>query len=271
MNLTRPEPFVGFEGTEAMSGARVPSELHCTNGTARIMSPRTRGFTLLEVLIAVMVFAIVLAAASSVFYGALHLRNGITESLEQALPVQRALSVIQRDLANLAVPGGTLSGAFQTTSITNVVGGQSSPDFYTTTGFIDQTSPWAEIQRVSYILVDRANRAAAGKDLIRAVTRNLLPATAEEEPAEQWLMGGVQGMAFYYYDGTQWRDSWDSTTADPTTGLTNNLPQAIKVQIQLASQQTGRALSAPAPIELVVPIVVQARTNRTQQASGSAR
>src|SRR2546422_8447684 len=265
MNLTRPEPFVGFEGTEAVSEARVAS---VTNGAARIMSPRTGGFTLLEVLIAVMVFAIVLAAASSVFYGALHLRNGITESLEQALPAQHALSVIQRDLANLAVPGGTLSGAFQTTSITNVVGGQSSPDFYTTTGFIDQTSPWAEIQRVSYILVDRANRAAAGKDLIRAVTRNLLPATAEEEPAQQWLMGGVQGVTFYYYDGTQWRDSWDSTTADPTTGLTNNLPQAIKVQIQLASQQTGRALSAPAPIELVVPIVVQARTNRTQEANG---
>src|SRR5438067_945126 len=84
----------------------------------------------------------------------------------------------------------------------------------------------SELQRVSYVLVDPANRAAAGKDLIRAVTRNLLPATAEEEPAQQWLMGGVQGVTFYYYDGTQWRDSWDSTAADPTTGLTNNLPQA---------------------------------------------
>jgi len=235
------------------------------------MSPRTRGFTLLEVLIAVMVFAIVLAAASSVFYGALHLRNGITESLEQALPAQHALSVIQRDLANLAVPGGTLSSVFQTASITNVVGGQSSPDFYTTTGLIDQTSPWAEIQRVSYVLMDPTDRGAVGKDLVRTVARNLLPPTADEQPAQQWLMGGVQGVTFYYYDGTQWRDSWDSTTADRTTGLTNNLPQAIKVQIQLASQQTGRALSVAAPIELVVPIVVQARTNRTQQASGVTR
>jgi len=235
------------------------------------MSPKTGGFTLLEVLIAVMVFAIVLAAASSVFYGALHLRNGITESLEQALPAQHALSVIQRDLANLAVPGGTLSGVFQTASISNGVGGQSSPDFYTTTGFIDQTSPWAEIQRVSYVLMDPTDRDVVGKDLVRTVARNLLPPTADQQPAQQWLMGGVQGVTFYYYDGTQWRDSWNSTTADPTTGLTNNLPQAIKVQVQLASQQTGRALSAPAPIELVVPIVVQARTNRTQQASGVTR
>src|SRR2546423_652971 len=115
---------------------------------------KRQGFTLLEVLIAAAVFAIVLAAASTVFYGALHLRNGATEALEESLPRQQALAIIQRDLANLVVPGGPLSGVFQTTSITNVVGGQSSPDFYTSTGFIDPTSPWGEIQRVSYVLTD---------------------------------------------------------------------------------------------------------------------
>ena len=232
---------------------------------------QTRGFTLLEVLIATAVFSIVLAAASTVFYGALHLRNGATESLEQALPRQQALAVIQRDLANLVVPGGRLSGVFQTTAITNLIGGQSSPDFYTSTGFIDPTSPWGEIQRVSYVLTAPADRDAAGRDLIRAVTRNLLPATAEEEPARQWLMSGVQGLTFSYYDGTQWRDSWDSTTADPTSGLTNNLPRAIKVQIQLATRPSGGAATVAAPVELVVPIVVQARTNHTQQASGGGQ
>jgi len=241
------------------------------NATLSVAFRRTRAFTLLEVLIAVMVFSIVLAAASTVFYGALRLRNGAAEALERALPEQQAIAVMQRDLANLVVPGGTLSGVFQTLSITNSVGGQASPDFYTTTGFIDETSPWAEIQRVSYVLMDPPNRGATGRDLVRTVVRNLLPATAEDQPARQWLMGGVQGLTFYYYDGTQWRDSWDSSSADPTTGLTNNLPQAIKVQIQPVPQQTGRALSMTAPIELVVPIVVQARTNRTQQTSGVAR
>ena len=160
----------------------------------------------------------------------------------------------------------------QTTSITNLVGGQSSPDFYTTTGLIDETSPWAEIQKVSYVLVDSTNRAAAGRDLIRAITRNLLPATLEEPPAQQWLMSGVQGLSFYYYDGTQWRDSWDSTVPDSVTGLTNTLPRAIKVQIQTAPEQAGRAFSAmPAPIELVVPVVIQARTNKSQTTAGGAR
>jgi len=232
---------------------------------------RTRGFTLLEILVAVTVFAIVLTALNTVFYAALHLRNRATESVEQALPMQHALAVIKRDLANVVVPGGTLSGVLQTTVITNLVGGQSSPQFYTSTGFIDPTSPWSEIQKVSYLLVDPPARTTVGRDLIRAVSRNLLPASVEEPPAQQWLMGGLQSMTFYFYDGTQWRDSWDSSVADVTTGLTNILPQAIKVQIQLVSGQTKGALSIPAPVELVIPVVVQARTNKTQLAAGGAQ
>ncbi len=220
-----------------------------------------RAFTLIEVLIAVAAFAIVLAAINSVFYAALRLRNKTAMALDEALPGQQAVAIIQRDLANLAVPGGVLSGQLQT-SATKILPNQISPDFYTSTGFVDETSPWAEIQRVSYALVPSTNRNG-GKDLFRAVTRNLLPVTAQEQPVLQWLMTGVQNMAFLFYDGAQWRDSWDSTTPDTTTGLSNNLPRAIKVQIQLAPEQTARAASLLAPIELIVPVSVQARTNQT--------
>lgn len=236
-------------------------------GRSAIRGGNRRAFTLLEVLIAVVVFSIVLAAINTVFFGALRLRNRATESIDAAQPLQRTLSVIQRDLSNLVVPGGTLSGTLQTTSTTNTVLGQSSPSFYCSTGVIDETSPWAEIERVSYLLVDSTN-PTAGRALMRAATRNLLPATAEELPEEQWLMSGVQSLIFTYYDGSQWRDSWDSTVADATTGQTNNLPRAIKVEIQLAPEQGGRAAPTVAPIQLVVPVVIQARTNATQQAGG---
>jgi hypothetical protein len=43
------------------------------------------------------------------------------------------------------------------------------------------------------------------------------------------------------------------------TGLTNNLPTAIKLQLQLHTE--NYAQGAPAPVELVVPITVLARTN----------
>jgi len=237
--------------------------------TARQTVRRPRGFTLLEVLIAVVAFAIVLAAINGVYYGAIRLRNKTTSGLEQALPLEHATEIIKRDLANLVLPGGTLSGTLQSGSTSNRVAGQRSPSFYTSRGVIDDSSPWAAVKRVSYLLLDGTNRAN-GKDLVRSVSRNLLP-VLQDQAEQQWLMTGLQDIAFLFYDGSQWRDAWDSTTADPRSGLSNSVPKAIKVQIQLLSEGTGRGRQREVPIELVVPIAVQARTNQAQQATGGQR
>jgi len=223
---------------------------------------RARGFTLLELLIAVTIFAIVLAAINTVFYSALRLRNRAAESFEKALPVQQAIATIKRDLANMVLPSGLLSGSLQTTVITNHVAGQASPDFYTANGMLDDTVPWGDIQKVSYLLIEPADHKG-GRDLYRAVTRNLL-STTQESPEQQWLMGEVKGIAFQFYDGSQWLDWWDSTTR-------TNLPLAVKVRILPAAQPDGRAASGSAGIELVVPIDAQSSTNQTQQASGGVQ
>jgi type II secretion system protein J len=224
-------------------------------------------FTLMELLIGVSAFAIVLAALNGVFYAALRLRNKTTESLDQTLPLEQALATIKQDLANL-LPPGTLAGQLQTTPTTGLSamgllpGAQAtSPAFYTATGVIDETSPWAEEQRVTYFLAEPTNQTR-GLDLVRAVTRNLL-APIEEPPLYQRLAAGIDSLSFLFYDGADWIDSWDSTTADP------KLPLAIKVQIGLTPQPTDRL--RPLPIELVVPLEVQAGTNQTAQAQGAAR
>ena len=236
-------------------------------------SQRSAAFTLLEVLIAAAAFAIVLAAINTVFYSAIRLRNRAVESLDRAVPLQHALSILKRDVANIVPPGGTLSGALQTTPTTGQAGqsasallsqstaglpGQSSPAFYTSTGIIDEFSPWAEVQKVSYFLAASTN-GGFGKDLFRSVTRNLLP-TLIDQPVQQPLLSGVQSIYFLFYDGRQWRDNWDSTTEQ------TKLPQAVKVQINMAAEEKGRL--APPPVELVVPLLVDAGTNSTAQASG---
>ena len=82
----------------------------------RSKSRRARAFTLMEILIATVAFAIVLAAINGVFYGALRLRNKSAAALDAAVPLQHTLAIIQRDLAGIVPPGGPLSGALQTSA-----------------------------------------------------------------------------------------------------------------------------------------------------------
>jgi prepilin-type N-terminal cleavage/methylation domain-containing protein len=244
---------------------------------ARSDSSRPPAFTLIEVLLAVVVFSIVLVAIHTVFHSALRLRNKATQAIEATLPLQQSLAIIKRDLANLVAPGGTLFGELQTTPTGSTQSGPSqssqlgsfnpsaaslqgmaSPAFYTSVGLLSDAAPWGEVEKVSYFLADATNHAV-GRDLVRSVTRNLLP-TLQEQPSEQLLMSGVDRLFFSFYDGTQWREDWDSTTA------TTKLPLAIKVELELAVEETDP--SPPPPIQLVVPLMVQGRTNQTAQATG---
>ena len=220
-------------------------------------------FTLIEVLLAVSIFAVVLAAINGVFYAALRLRNKTHELVERSLPVQQGLDIIERDLQNIAPPGGKLSGQLQTgVSSTTTMEPLASPEFYTCNGRVSDAAPWGDIQKVAYSLRNSTNRSdALGRDLIRIVTRNLLGQTDYQTEA-QWLMGDVSQIQFLFYDGTQWRNAWDTTTES------NALPRAIKVQIDLATDQSA-SLRTRAPMELVVPILVQALTNSTTNATSS--
>jgi type II secretion system protein J len=228
---------------------------------------RQRAFTLLELLLAILVFSIVLGAMHVVFFSALKLRNKTCDAIERSLPLQQALGLIKRDLANIVPPGGLLSGALQSTPTVSTtaagVGGSlnhgNGPQFYTAVGIVDDNAPWGEVERVSYYLAPPTNNAP-GMDLFRSVTRNLLP-VMQDQAEDQFLMSGVQAITFQYYDGGAWKDTWDSTQPDSMTGLTNNLPCAIKMNLELFNENPS--LGSPAPVELIVPLLVHGRTNVT--------
>ena len=229
---------------------------------------------MLELLLAVVVFSIVLGAIHVVLFSAFRLRNRTADAIERSLPLQQTLAIIKRDLANLVPPGGTLSGALQSTptfstsgSMTGSLRSQNGPHFYTATGIVDNSDPWGEIRRVSYFLSSPTNDTA-GLDLYRSVARNLLPLT-QDETDDQFLMSGVEGITFQYFDGNAWRDTWDSTQVDSATGLSNNLPRAIRLELQLFDE--NRTVGLPAPVQLVVPVVVLARTNVSTEASGGVQ
>lgn len=223
-------------------------------------SVQRKAFTLIEVLLAVAIFAIVLGAINTVFYSALKLRNKTSELLDKSVPTEQAIKIIKRDLANLVPPSGPLTGQLQSTPTTNAIAGVNGPIFYCASGSIDEINPWPDIQKVAFTLVQSTNRFE-GYDLVRVVDRNVLAPTPSQ-PVSQKLMGGVDQIAFQFFDGSQWQSTWDSTLQTPA------LPKAIKMQIQLLQDRSVRA-SAQTPIEIVVPVMVEARTNSTTTSTNS--
>lgn len=223
-------------------------------------SVQRKAFTLIEVLLAVAIFAIVLGAINTVFYSALKLRNKTSELLDKSVPTEQAIKIIKRDLANLVPPSGPLTGQLQSTPTTNAIAGVNGPIFYCASGSIDEINPWPDVQKVAFTLVQSTNRFE-GFDLVRVVDRNILAPTPSQ-PVSQKLMGGVDQIAFQFFDGSQWQSTWDSTLQSPA------LPKAIKMQIQLLQDRSIRA-SAQTPIEIVVPVMVEARTNSTTTSTNS--
>ena len=217
-----------------------------------------RAFTLVEMMLAIGIAAIVLVAINAVFFSALHLREVTQAAVDESTPVTQALTVLRRDLqcAVPPEPNGVLTGDFKVGTVTSI--GMSLPvavEMFTATGVLHDNEPWGDIQRVTYELKDPADHATPGKDLIRSVTRNLL-STAALDVEDQWLMSGIESIKFSCFDGTQWNDAWDTTD---TTSLNTNLPVAVRVLIQMAGNPVGKTL--PPPVELLVPIDSQSRTN----------
>ena len=225
-----------------------------------------RAFTLIELLLAMMIFAVVLAAVNTVFFGAMRLWQKTTDSAQRSLPVQQTVATLRRDLTGIVVPGGTFAGFLNSSANIQGLNQQDvGTEIFTTSGSRRSTQPWGDIQSVAYVLRDPTNRTVyAGRDLVRVVKRNLLP-VLQAEAEEQWLMSGVERIDFSFYDGTGWRTSWNSTN-DITA-----LPTAIKVEIIVAPEpvEAGRARPSSltqAPLKLVVPILVVASTNSTASA-----
>lgn len=225
------------------------------------------GFTLIELLLGVAIFAIVLMAINTVFYSGLRLERSTTRALDERVALNQALAMMRRDLLGTVQPNSNgvfncdfISGAGHGSSMGASKG--SSIEFSTTSGVIKDDAPWGDMQRVRYELVEPADRTTRGMDLVRVVTRNLLP-TATEEFETQWLMGNVESMEFLTCDGSSWRESWDTTTGD--TGL----PTAVRARFLLANTNSmNNGSLTREPLELLVPLVTQSRNSSSTTPGG---
>ena len=235
------------------------------------MTPRSsirhgaRAFTLIELLLAVMIFGIVLLAINTVFYSAMRLQRSTANLVESTHEVNQTLSFLRRDLRGLLPPGGTLAASFKIGTVGTGQGIVQVPgmEFYASTGIISDEVPWGDIQKITYYLRPALDRnRALGKDLMRSVTRNLMPTAAVDQPLEQRLLGDVERFEVTGYSGNGWRDAWDTSLTD------TNLPTALRVRIYQASLNPV-SIRDRRPLELLVPVLTQIWNNLLPSASAT--
>jgi prepilin-type N-terminal cleavage/methylation domain-containing protein len=248
-----------------------------------------RAFTLIELLLATAIFAVVLLAIQTVFFAGLTLRNRATAALDDNLPVHQALAILRKDLQNTVTPGGVLAGHFRmggpasttqsgtaTVSGTgnassSVTGGGSTLgssasgsgnesgglDFFTSTGVLREYEAGGDIQEVNYRLMEPLEKTEKtwGLDLLRGVTRNLL-AYATPQPEEQRLLENVESLEFEFYTGMDWQETWDTTVSGTP------LPKAVRVSLLMATDPTKAAVRRE-PIRMIVVLPDTVSTNST--------
>ena len=184
---------------------------------------RGRGFTLLELLVAVALFAVVSALTYSGLMSVLQARAQTAQSAARLTAVQQAVSFLVRDLRQVAdrpirdeygdVRPPLFAAPQHDPTLELTRGGWSNP-----TGV-----PRSALQRVAYRVED---------DHLERVSWNVLDRAPGTTPYRARVLDGVLGLRLRFLDQQrQWLESWPALAADGTAVA--GLPLAVEVTLEL--------------------------------------
>ncbi|HET7307981.1 MAG TPA: type II secretion system minor pseudopilin GspJ [Gammaproteobacteria bacterium] len=187
-----------------------------------------RGFTLLEILVAISIFAVVAAMAYGGLNGIIHQRHAVRTAMTRVKALQQGFTFLTRDLSQAAprairdtidaAPRPAFAGA--TRNIPALVlthGGWSNP-------LGDARST---LQRVAYEL--------DGDKLVR-LSWPVLDRSREIDPLRQVLFDHVVSFRLRFMDaGGQWQEQWPPLNQPPQEYL-KRLPKAVEVVIDFKDE-----------------------------------
>lgn len=204
----------------------------------RRRGPRRDGFTLLELVLAMGMVAIISVSLFAMMKNAFDHQKTAAEAVEPSRTVAIAMDFIRPDFENALPPHDLnnfksqyqyLAGDFE-----GQTGGASGNDadvmFYTISSMKQHPSANGEIMYVE-LTTDTVD---GKKCLVRKASRNLTVEQMQQQPPqplqtdEEVLIRGIDSFTVQYYDGSNWNDTWDSTQMTP-----NELPAAVQVTITL--------------------------------------
>ncbi|WP_119681666.1 type II secretion system minor pseudopilin GspJ [Indioceanicola profundi] len=187
------------------------------------------GFTLVEMMVALLVFALIAVAGSAMTRFVLSGRSDLADRQARAAELQTARAILRADLLNaVARPArdsrgvggrgftggaGALTGGAEGEVLLFLRAGWENP------GALEDRGP---LLHVAYVLNQ-------GRLLRRATLR---PDPTPQTPvAETVLIEGVQGIALEFLAGSRWLDGWGGPAA---AGQAARLPDAVALDLDLA-------------------------------------
>ena len=185
-----------------------------------------RGFTLLEMLVATSMVAVLAGSLYASLYVAFKARRSALGALGPVRKAGLSMDLIRRDLLCAAVPGDILAGPFVGQSGQGLLdSGGDELTFYASAADGQAGPGESDIRKIEYSCEFQAD--SGDLQLVRRVTANLL-APVTQEPVQEIICRGLKAFYLRYFDGAVWQDNWDSTTQD------NVLPMAVEVTIEPA-------------------------------------
>jgi len=181
-------------------------------------SCHNKGFTLLEVLIAIAIFSLISLSSFTLFDSVLTADETSKQHSKRQNELQRAFLIIERDITQIARRSMRLDGEaplerFIQSASDNFASEEQAIAFvrhgWTNPGLL---LPRSELQAVVYRLVD---------ETLQRLHFNFVDAVVGEEPKIRPLISDVTELSFNYYDGKAWQETWEK----------NSLPLAIAIEI----------------------------------------
>ena len=180
---------------------------------------KSRGFTLLEVLIAIAIFSVISMASFSIFQTVLNSDSISKERTDRINELQRGFLMIERDMLQIARRSVRFNGeapqeAFLHTDNESFSNSEKGIGFvrhgWTNPGLL---LPRSDVQSVAYRLND---------NVLERLHFNFVDAVLGEEPKVRPLISQVENLDFEFYDGKKWQKTLQE----------KGLPIAIAIELE---------------------------------------
>jgi prepilin-type N-terminal cleavage/methylation domain-containing protein len=229
---------------------------------------KRRGFTLLELVVALVIFATIIAATYSLFDASRSLVSRAEYRSQLFQTARTALQALEDDLRGVMMSGSAFDIGF-----IGIDGGSVkeptdqlqvySVSRYTSAAYDVNVPPpvfGVDLADNQYYIEPDKSKKAWG--LVRDRPLELTPLNAPPNGIIQRdtdvveISRDVAFLNFRYFDGTQWQDSWDSTQS-------GTLPQAVEATVYVRGEWRGQ--EAVEPFMTRFYLIVGAQTPQKKQ------